>query len=140
MTILFVVILIIIGGLAVHLASQAAQRQMAAELRQEFHTRMQALEAKLEGWKPVTAAVVPAPPQPAAPPVSAPAPPVPAAKPVLPETIAIIAAAVTAALGKKVRIRSARMLFPQPDFVTSPWATQGRVFVQASHNLHLHGR
>jgi hypothetical protein len=51
---------------------------------------------------------------------------------VTPETIAVIAAAVTAFLGKKVRVRSARRIFP---LGTSSWAQQGRAIVQASHNL-----
>jgi hypothetical protein len=48
-----------------------------------------------------------------------------------PETIAIIAAAVTSFLGKKVKIHHARLL----DVGSSPWAQQGRAIIQASHNL-----
>ena len=44
------------------------------------------------------------------------------------------AAAVTAFLGKKVRIRSAKTL-QSPYEIVNPWSQQGRVFVQASHNL-----
>jgi len=53
---------------------------------------------------------------------------------VTPELLVVIAAAVTAFLGKKVRIRSAKML-QSPYEIINPWAQQGRVFVQASHNL-----
>ena len=49
-----------------------------------------------------------------------------------------IAAAVTAYLGKKVRIRSAKML-QSPYEIVNPWSQQGRVFVQASHNLRPRG-
>ena len=49
-----------------------------------------------------------------------------------PEILVVIAAAVTAFLGKKVRIRSAKML-QSPYEIVNPWAQQGRVFVQASH-------
>jgi len=45
----------------------------------------------------------------------------------------ILAAAVTAFLGKKVRIRSAKMLYAHESF--NAWSQQGRVVVQASHNL-----
>jgi hypothetical protein len=45
----------------------------------------------------------------------------------------VIAAAVTAYMGKKVRIRSAKIVYSQESF--NPWSQQGRVFVQASHNL-----
>jgi hypothetical protein len=57
---------------------------------------------------------------------------------VAPKTLAMIAAAVTEFLGKKVRIRSARML-PAPNAVAR-WAQQGRVTVQASHNIKQRGR
>jgi methylmalonyl-CoA carboxyltransferase large subunit len=53
---------------------------------------------------------------------------------VTPEMLVVIAAAVTAFLGKKVRIRSAKML-QSPYEVVNPWAQQGRVFVQASHMM-----
>ncbi len=46
------------------------------------------------------------------------------------ETLAMIAVAVTAYLGKKVKIRSAHLL---P--TVSPWGQAGRAIVQASHNL-----
>jgi hypothetical protein len=49
--------------------------------------------------------------------------------------MAVIAAVVTAFLGRKVRIHQARLVNPE---VVSPWAQQGRVFVQASHALSRH--
>ena len=55
-------------------------------------------------------------------------------KPVTPDILVIISAAVTAFLGKKVRIRSARML-QSPYEIVNPWSQQGRVSVQASHML-----
>ncbi len=54
---------------------------------------------------------------------------------VAPETLVVIAAAVTAFLGKKVRIRSARLLTPSPREAASAWAQQGRVLIHASHRL-----
>ena len=51
-----------------------------------------------------------------------------------PETLVVLAGAVTAFLGKKVRIRSAKML-QSPYEIVNPWAQQGRMIVQASHNL-----
>lgn len=53
---------------------------------------------------------------------------------VTPEILVVIAAAVAAFLGKKVRIRSAKML-QSPYEIVNPWSQQGRVRVQASHNL-----
>jgi hypothetical protein len=57
---------------------------------------------------------------------------------VTPETLSVIAAAVTEFLGKKVRIRSARML--NTTDAGNRWARQGRVMVQTSHNLAQRGR
>jgi len=54
------------------------------------------------------------------------------------ETLSVIAAAVTEFLGKKVRIRSARIL-TTPKAVDR-WAQQGRLMVQNSHNLPRRGR
>ena len=57
--------------------------------------------------------------------------PTPAEENVSPEILAVIAVAVTAFLGKKVKIRSARLTFQ-----TTSWAQAGRATVQASHNLN----
>jgi hypothetical protein len=54
------------------------------------------------------------------------------------EIMAVIAAAATAFLGKKVRILSARLL-QSPTESVSAWSQQGRAFVQASHNLRSRG-
>jgi hypothetical protein len=53
---------------------------------------------------------------------------------IAPEMLVIIAAAVSSFLGKKIRIRSARML-QSPYEIINPWSQQGRVSVQASHTL-----
>lgn len=50
-----------------------------------------------------------------------------------PETLAVISAAVTAFIGKKARIRSAKALPPE-QHSAGAWAQQGRVTVQTSHN------
>ena len=54
------------------------------------------------------------------------------------EIMAVIAAAATAFLGKKVRILSAKLLQSPQEFVNA-WSQQGRMFVQASHNLRSRG-
>jgi hypothetical protein len=51
------------------------------------------------------------------------------------ETLVLLAAAATTFLGKKVRVRSAKML-QTPYEIVNPWAQHGRVFIQASHQLH----
>ena len=55
------------------------------------------------------------------------------------EILIVIGAAVTSFLGKKVRIRSAKML-QSPYEIVNPWAQQGRVIVQASHSLRSWSR
>ena len=57
---------------------------------------------------------------------------------VTPEILVVIAAAATKFLGKNVRIRSANIL-QTPYEIINPWSQQGRVFVQASHNLRSRG-
>ena len=54
-------------------------------------------------------------------------------EPIAPEILATITAATTAFLGRYAHIRSIRSLPAQQ--AVSPWSQQGRVFVQASHNL-----
>lgn len=70
--------------------------------------------------------------------VAAAAPPKPTEKSVSPEILVVITAAVTAFLGKKVRIRLARAL-QSPYELMNPWAQQGRVSVMASHMLRRAG-
>lgn len=51
-----------------------------------------------------------------------------------PKTLAILAAAATAFLGKTAHIRSVSSI-PGATADVSPWSQQGRVIVQTSHNL-----
>jgi len=52
-----------------------------------------------------------------------------------PETLAMLAAVVTAYLGKRVRIRSARQVGAGPEGAAA-WARHGRAAIQISHRLH----
>jgi len=54
---------------------------------------------------------------------------------VTPEILAIITAAIAQFIGAGARIRSTRLL-TSPGGI-SPWAQQGRVIIQASHNLGM---
>jgi hypothetical protein len=54
-------------------------------------------------------------------------------EPIAPEILATITAATAAFLGQDAQIRSIKPLPAQQ--AVSPWSQQGRVFVQASHNL-----
>ena len=99
-------------------ASLEELKRELARLRSDFDARVAALERKIGAATPAGKAA------------STPAP-APVSREVSPETVAIIAAAVTAFLGKKVKIRHARRI----DSGTTPWAQQGRAIIQASHNL-----
>jgi methylmalonyl-CoA carboxyltransferase large subunit len=56
---------------------------------------------------------------------------------ITPEILVVLTAAVAAFLGKKARIRRASLVSRGSG---NSWAQQGRVFVQASHNLPVHHR
>jgi hypothetical protein len=56
---------------------------------------------------------------------------------VAPEIQVAIAAAAVALLGRGARVRSLRTMSPQD--AVSPWSQQGRLIVQASHNLRSRG-
>ena len=128
------------------LSYRRAVRREVDELRGELREQLQRLTeletalARMTGKTTETAlpeAVVAAPlAAEAAAATSARAVAAPAEEPeITPERMALIAAVVTAFLGRKVKIHQARLV--NPDMV-SPWAQQGRVFVQASHALARH--
>ncbi len=145
---LLMVAVVIAGWLAVYLSSRSMLRRTAAQLRYEFQEQLNALSAtvKASGQRtteaPVTVVPIAAPstktqvvearPSPAETMLTA-ADTVPVVEEVDSETLAVMAATFTAYLGKKVRVRSARAL--QAPYASNPWARQGRVMVQASHNL-----
>ncbi len=105
--------------------------------RRAVRNELESLRASLrerDGHAPVQ-------PPPATPPPVV-APPAPAAAPaepeeITPEILAVLSAAVAAFLGKKARIRRASLISAGAG---NSWAQQGRVFVQASHNLQVQHR
>ncbi|HIJ63008.1 MAG TPA: hypothetical protein HPQ04_09990 [Rhodospirillaceae bacterium] len=107
------------------MASVSVEEVMAAveKLRRDMQGEIATLKAALaavKGARPAAAASAP---------VAA-----ASAIEVSPEVVAILAASITAFLGKKVRIRSAKML-QTPYEIVNPWAQRGRVFIHASRNL-----
>jgi methylmalonyl-CoA carboxyltransferase large subunit len=99
------------------------RRRMQAEIDQLRSMIYEHMQKEREAPKP----------QPAIPPV-APIATSPPPEELSQETLAVIAAAVAAYLGKAVRVRGAHRL-PQEE--VSTWAQQGRVYIQASHNLEI---
>ena len=145
----FIVIVVLVGagcavcsaGLWVILRQAASVSQRTTESRLDALTgALKALEAKvaelgkIPELQAVTAPVAE---------VKAPVAAVPLAvqrddEEVTPEVLVVIAAAVTAFLGKKVRVRSARKL-ASPHEVVSSWSQHGRVLVHGSHNPRSRG-
>jgi len=150
-----VVVIAVVVGVGWVLTYVSLQRRFGravSELRLETERQLHALTSTL---KTLETRVAELNQPPAMRPATVPVPPLaakmeataPAAKAVLqhtkeeevtPELLVVMAAAVTAFLGKRVRIRSAKML-QSPYEIVNPWSQQGRVFVQASHNLRSRG-
>ncbi len=134
----FAALLFLIGcTLSYYLSRRVALREVE-RMRNELEQEVAAVAARAAEQKPAAAVAPAAPPAPKAAPQPAPAPKPAPAPPkeegLSEELMLIIAAAVAAHLGKKVRVRHARLM--QPTGV-NPWAQQGRVIVQASHALAL---
>jgi len=121
------------GWFLTHLSYRRMVRQEVDQLRSEMREQLRRLAeletalARMAGQttelaEPLKPAAAPFAPE--------------AAGEITPERLAVLAAVVTAFLGRKVKIHQARLLV-NPE-VVSPWAQQGRVFVQASHALARH--
>jgi methylmalonyl-CoA carboxyltransferase large subunit len=139
----FIVIVVLVAsgclvcsiGLWVMMRQAASAQQHAMEGRlNELTVALKALEAKVAELgkiqeKPAApvAAIEASAPYAAAPQAAEPA------EEVTPEMLVVIAAAVTAFLGKRVRIRSAKMVRP-PREAVSAWSQHGRALVHSSHN------
>ena len=148
MTVLsFILVLVVVaaGCVLTYVAMQRSSRKLIRELQQaadrqfaSFNVRLGALEAQIQQLSKASASQAfrptPAPEQPA----PKPAPAKRTAEEITPDLLVVMAAAVTTFLGKKVRIRSARAL-QSPYEIVNPWSQQGRVIVQASHNLRPTG-
>ncbi len=127
--------------LAFYFAIMRAIRRSADQLRREFEERLDVVTLKARPKQPspppaepvVTGGPVATAPRASQVSAPVPEPPKPVAEEVSPEMILVMAAAVTAYLGKAVRIRSARLLYSHESF--NAWSQQGRAVIQASHNL-----
>ena len=146
--------LIVVSCLITYLSSQRTLKQASADARQRLELRLEgftgtiaALEVRVAELTLTTAALSVRSPMTAATVASDAAltngaVSQPRAKPdgeIPTEILIVIGAAVTSFLGKKVRIRSAKML-QSPYEIVNPWAQQGRVIVQASHSLRSWSR
>ena len=143
-TVLIVAALAVIACCA-GLLSLRSKTERFAELQQTSEQQIRQLTSAVRRLEARLAELAKAPASPApkaltvAAPVASPVTtPAPSAKEkreeITPELLVLMASAVTVFLGKTVRIRSAKRL-QSPYEIVNPWSQQGRVFVQASHNL-----
>jgi len=125
-------LLLPIGIFAGWVAGAAMSRRMVRREVERLELLIESKNGKAAAAPaPVPAAALAAPPAPLSPEPEK-------VEEVSPEIIMVLTAAVAAFLGKRARIRGARLVRTAP---SNAWAQQGRVFVQASHNLGvMHGR
>jgi hypothetical protein len=123
--------IIIAACLAVFVGLRRTLKRMSAELRLEFQRQVDSLAARVA----VLEQEVDTPAAPAATSTAE----AQAADEITPETLATIAETVAALLGRKVQIRSVKIL-PVPDAIANPWAQRGRAIVQASHDFSQRSR
>jgi hypothetical protein len=133
-------VLVIAGWLAAFFGLERMLKRHCAALRLEFQRQIDSLSAKVKDSEEAvvarTVAVAPAKMEAPAAPSAAQAQvsATPASDEITPETLATITETITALLGRKVRIRSVKILETRNP-TTNPWAQHGRAVVQASHNL-----
>jgi hypothetical protein len=137
---LTIVALIAAGGLAVSIKSNRELKQTLKKLRREFQQQIDMLSAKvqfLEGsihTQRVAASTLLPLEKGAELGAAQVRSTAPATEEITAETLAKIADTVTALIGKKAHIRSVKIL-QQENAIVSSWAQEGRVVIQASHNL-----
>jgi hypothetical protein len=126
--------LVIAGSIAVFIRSRALERKCADLQRQidSLSARIRTPEQSAEARTAVAEFVNTEPSaETAVPSVAAQAH---AHEEITPETLATITETITGLLGRKVHVRSVKLL-PTADATANPWAQQGRAVIQASHNF-----
>lgn len=152
---IFITALAIAGWAAAYVGSRAtvkrACEQMRADLhlddlRLEFQRQIDALSENVKNLDrtrgnsaPASTTAMPEKTQPVAVnPVAHPPETGAAAEEITPEILRTLTETITALLGRKVRIRSVKIL-QTSDSAASSWAQHGRAVIQASHNLVQRG-
>jgi hypothetical protein len=135
---LLVAALVIAGWMVVLISSRRTLNRTRAELRLEFQRQFDSLSAKLHALErnaneQADSAAISA--------GAGSRDGMQAKTPdeITPETLVAISETVTALLGKKVHIRSVKIL-PAPSAGVNPWAQHGRAVVQASHDFSQRSR
>lgn len=125
---IFVAALVVAGGAAVYIGSRRALQRTCAELRLELQRQIDALSANVRALERTAGGET----------AATPAQTTAAIEEITPEILRRITETVSGLLGRKVRIRSVKIL-QTPEPTASSWAQQGRVVVQASHNVAPRG-
>lgn len=135
--------LAIAGWMAVYISSRSTLRRTCADLRLEFQRQIDSLSAKIEALElaadaraasPVAAVAADGKIESKAGNAAPTAAETRAHEEITPETLKAITETVSALLGRKVHVRSVKIL-PTPDVAVNPWAQHGRAVVQASHDF-----
>ena len=144
--------LVVAGWAVVYIASRQTVKRACAELRMDFQRKIDSLSANVKAPER-TAGVETSAGQASAPAAtaqatstvaqsatipSAPIQPASLDDEITPEVLRTITETITALLGRKVRIRSVKVL-QTPDPTVNSWAQQGRAVIQASHNFAHRG-
>jgi hypothetical protein len=125
--------LVIAGWVVVFIGLRRTLKRTCAELRPEFQRQIDSLSTRIGALEraadtqTAAASAVSSPGEAQAP------------EEITAETLATIAETITTLLGRKVRIRSVKIL-PTPDTTVNPWAQHGRAVVQASHDFSQRSR
>jgi hypothetical protein len=136
-----IAVLAVAGWVSLFIISRRAIQSECAALRVEFERRISALSAQVRASQPAADPQTDSSSAKALAHVTAlaAANPVQQTDEITPETVAMITKTITALLGKKIRVLSVKLL-QMPNVTPESWAQQGRVVVQASHNLVQRGR
>jgi hypothetical protein len=132
-----IAVLAVAGWVSLFAISRRAIESECAALRVEFERRISAVSAEVKALQPAADAHDASPLAHVT--AQAAANPVQQTDEITPETVAMITKTITALLGKKIRVLSVKLL-QMPNVTPESWAHQGRVVVQASHNLVQRGR
>jgi len=125
--------LVIAGWLVVFIGLRRTLKRTCTALRLEFQRQIDSLSARLEvleraaDTRTAADSAVLSPGEAQAP------------GEITAETLATIAETIAALLGRKVCIRSVKIL-PTPDATPNAWAQRGRAIVQASHDFSQRSR
>jgi hypothetical protein len=125
--------LVIAGWVAAYIGSRSLLKRTCAEFRLEMQRQMDTLSASVTALERTIGTLA------AGASATSKAEEKQTLDEITPETMATITETITALLGRKVHIRSVKVL-QVPNAVANTWSQQGRAVIQASHNLAQEGR